>query len=277
MRAEAVAAVTRLYPFMSGCGMIANHRFVATLSGRSRREAWAQVEGGKLLVHLDDYVGRAAFFVGDLDRKVSALVDRVVKPGDTVLDIGANIGLVTLRLAKRVGPTGTVHAFEPSPSIAARLRASLLVNSINNVRVHELALGDETGTLPITIPAGNAGMASMIAGRVIGETHQVPVKRLDDMDVGPIAFIKMDVEGFEEKVLRGFSGTLKRCPPRVILFEQNDAREAPIELLIRHGYRISGVAKSLTRLRLHPITEWSPAYNDYVAVHPISCTPALSP
>ena len=104
MRAEAIAKVTRLYPFLSGCGSLANHRLIDRLAGKPKREAWAEVEGGRLLVSLDDYVGRSAFYVGDLDRKVSAVVDRFVRPGDTVLDIGANIGLVSLRVAKRVGP-----------------------------------------------------------------------------------------------------------------------------------------------------------------------------
>lgn len=105
MRAETVARITRLYPFLSGCGTFANHPLLNAAAGRPKGDAWAKVEGGELSVSLDDYVGRSAFFIGDLDRKVSAIIDRFVRPGDMVLDIGANIGFVSLRLAKRVGPT----------------------------------------------------------------------------------------------------------------------------------------------------------------------------
>lgn len=266
MRAEAVARITRLYPFNSGCGTLANHPVVDALAGRPKGDAWAKVEGGRLLVSLEDHVGRAAFYVGDLDRKISVLIDRFVKPGETVLDIGANVGLVSLRLSKRVGSEGIVHAFEPNPSVSSRLVSSLEANGVTNVRLHQVALGDVPGILRLSVPEGNAGAASLIAGRVSGEICDVPVKRLDDFDFGPISFVKIDVEGFEENVLRGFSRTLSSRPPRIILFEQNDPSGFSIRLLEEAGYRIFGVAKSLLRLGLRPVSSWNPAYNDYLAV-----------
>jgi FkbM family methyltransferase len=269
MRAHAVAAVTRFYPFLSGCGTLANHRVINALSGRSG-EAWANVEGGKLSVSLDDYVGRAAFFVGDLDRKVSAIIDRFVNPGDTVLDIGANIGLVSLRLSKRVGSTGSVHAFEPNPSIADRLRASLDQNGITNVHVHQVALGPADDVMRLSVPEGNAGAASLVHTR--GTGIDVPVKRLDDFSLSP-AFVKMDVEGFEDQVLKGFLKTLRNHHPRAILFEQNDDRGQSIPLLRDVGYRIFGVAKTLMKLKLDPVSSWRPDYHDYVAIH--GCSAAI--
>jgi FkbM family methyltransferase len=266
VRADAVSRITRLYPLLSGCGTLANHPFIDILAGRPEGDAWAEVEGGRLSVSLSDYVGRAAYFVGDLDRKVSAIIDRFVKPGDTVLDIGANIGLVSLRLAKRVGPSGVVHAFEPNPTIADRLVSSLRASDATNVKVHRFALGEAVGTLPLSVPEGNAGMGSLVAGRVCGEACDVAVQRLDDFDFGPIDFIKMDVEGFEENVFRGFSRTLERQPPKVILFEQNDEHGHSIPLLQAAGYEVSGIAKSLFRLDLRPVSQWSPKYHDYVAL-----------
>jgi FkbM family methyltransferase len=236
------------------------------LAGRPKRDAWAEVEGGRLFVSLADYVGRAAFYVGDLDRKISVLIDRLVRPGDTVLDIGANVGLVTLRLSKRVGPTGLVHAFEPNPVIADRLASSLAANGILNVRLHQVALGAEEARLQLSVPEGNAGAASLLADRASGKNVEVPVRRLDNFDLGPIGFVKMDVEGFEENVLRGFWKTLSSCPPRVILFEQNDAGGGSIPLLEKAGYRIHGITKSLFKLKLPRVSAWSAAYHDYVAI-----------
>jgi len=220
-----------------------------------------------LLAPLDDYVGRSAFYVGDLDRKVSVLVDRFVRPGDTVLDIGANLGLITLRMAKRVGPAGTVHAFEPNPAMVERVKASIAKSEITNVVLHEVALGDVAGTLPLAVPAGNAGMASLVSNRVQPKTCvEVPVIRLDDIDVGQVSFVKIDVEGFEEQVLRGFASTLGERPPHVILFEQNDERGAPIPYLKEAGYKLYGVPKALLRLRLQQVEQWNLAFNDYVAI-----------
>jgi FkbM family methyltransferase len=266
LRPDAVARITRLYPFLSGCGTLANHRVVNWLAGRPEGDAWANVEGGRLSVSLDDYVGRAAFYVGDLDRKISILIDRFVRPGDTVLDIGANIGLVSLRLSKRVGRKGTVHAFEPNPAIAERLASSLEINGISNVHLHRVALGEADGSLPLTVPAGNAGAASLLTGTRHGKTVQVPVRRLDDFGVGPIDFVKMDVEGFEGNVLRGASKILSSNRPRVILFEQNDPSGDSIPLLEQAGYRIHGVPKSMLKLRLQLVSAWSPAFHDYVAI-----------
>lgn len=213
LRATVVSKLTRLYPFLTGCGTVANHPLVDALAGHPKSDTWAAVEGGRLSVSLADHVGRAAFYVGDLDRKVSALIDRFVKPGDTVLDIGANIGLVAFRLSKRVGPGGKVHAFEPNSAVADRFERSLAANAISNVEIHRIALGSEPGTQPLSIPSGNAGAASLVSGRVEGKTADVRVERLDDLNLGPVSFVKMDVEGFEEQVLRGYARTLRSAPP----------------------------------------------------------------
>ena len=76
----------------------------------------------------------------------------------------------------------------------------------------------------------------------------------------------MDVEGFEDQVLRGFSHTLATKPPKTILFEQNNDRSSSIPLLKDAGYKIYGVAKTLLRLKLDPVSGWSSQYHDYVAV-----------
>jgi FkbM family methyltransferase len=266
MRAAAVSKITRLYPFRSGCGSLANHRFLDALAGSPKHEAWADVEGGKLLVSLDDYVGRAAYYVGDLDRKISALIDRYVKPGDTVLDIGANIGLLSLRMAKRVGPSGTVHAFEPNPAVAGRLEATLASNRISNVRVHKLALGAESSILRLEVPADNAGAASLKRTKAnLFHAYDVNVVPLDDLSLSNVSFVKIDVEGFEEEVLKGFSRTLKKSPPKTIVFEQTEPSGC-FRLLRNAGYSLRGIAKTLHRLKLDPVSDWSPAYHDYVAI-----------
>src|SRR5882762_8193075 len=94
-RQSLVARLTRLYPFYSGCGTFANKSLIHKIAGESSENVWCCVSGGEILARLDDYVGRSAFYVGDLDRKITWICAQIVKSGDTVLDIGANIGLVT--------------------------------------------------------------------------------------------------------------------------------------------------------------------------------------
>ena len=121
--------------------------------------------GGTLLAPLDDYVGRAAYYVGDLDRKITWLCGQIVQPGDTVLDVGANIGLVTLWLSHLVGPQGRVHAFEPQPDLQDLLQQTLERNDTKNVSLHRFALGSQPGEMELCIPDGNASRPSLVRKR----------------------------------------------------------------------------------------------------------------
>src|SRR5215467_8601389 len=127
-RCNLVAGITRWYPFISGCGTVANSQFVEFAASPPNEDAWAKVEGGRALVPLRDHVGRSMFFVGDLDRKISWVVDNCVEQGDVVCDVGANLGLVSLRLAARVGPRGRVHSFEPNPRMQRYFRETIAAN-----------------------------------------------------------------------------------------------------------------------------------------------------
>jgi hypothetical protein len=124
-RCKWVARITRRYPLVSGCGKLANSRLVEIAASPPNEDAWTDVEGGRALVPLGDHIGRSMFFVGDLDRKVSWVVDNCVQRGGVVLDIGANLGLVSQRLAARVGPRGHVHAFEPNPRMQRYLKETI--------------------------------------------------------------------------------------------------------------------------------------------------------
>ena len=106
LRQSLLATLLRRYPLYSGAGTLANSKLVATLAGTSHESVWCPTSGGDVLAPLHDYVGRAAYYCGDLDPKISWVCKKLVNPGDTVCDIGANIGIVTLLLSRLVGNAG---------------------------------------------------------------------------------------------------------------------------------------------------------------------------
>src|SRR5262249_29986283 len=155
----------------------ANSKFVATLAGTSDENVWCPTSGGEVLAPLGDYIGRAAYYCGDLDPKISWVCKKLVKPGDTVCDIGANIGIVTLLLSRLVGDTGKVFAFEPNPPSYEALAAAVARNRMNNVFPQFIALGSQNEERDLAIPSDNAGAASLreTAVHSAGKTTRVSV------------------------------------------------------------------------------------------------------
>jgi FkbM family methyltransferase len=280
-RQRAVAAVTRRYPLYSGCGTLANHRLIRWIAGPGVDLASGKVFGGlRVAAPLEDYVGRAVFYSGELDRKITWVCSRVVRPGDTVLDIGANLGLVTFVLSSLVGTRGRVHSFEPIPEMQSLIERALAWNHTENVQLHRMALGAETGQLPLSIPRGHAGSASFVAARHHPESDviYVPVRTLSDVmarhEQRPVRLVKIDVEGFEPEVLAGAREFFENSPPDIILFELNDfdgdARESPtVRWLAERGYGFFSIPLCVFRMRLLPysLTEPGPAHggHDFLA------------
>ena len=257
-----VASLTRLYPFYSGCGTFANKPFIQKLAGTSTERVWSHLPGGEVLAPLNDYVGRAAFYIGDLDRKITWICAQIVRPGDTVLDIGANIGIVTLWLSKLVGKNGKVHAFEPNPELQKILEETLNHNQASNVCLHPIALGSEQGSHELRIPRANAGAASLIRNRDLSDCDvvEVPVRPLSTIvaeeGIKSIRLIKIDVEGFEAEVFQGGQEVLGSICPEAILFELNERLEGPvrdqpvIKVLRDFGYRFFSIPRCLFQMHL---------------------------
>jgi FkbM family methyltransferase len=225
LRRRWVAAITRLYPFYTGCGTMANCRLVRALAGRSTGPDWVRLRQGPYLrVMLGDYLSNAVYFSRDWDRKISWVCERLLRPGDTALDIGANLGLVTCQMAALVGLTGQVHAFEPNPSVSDLLRQSLAHNGYTHVTLHRMGLGDREQELELTIPH-NLQCLATLARDAEGMRIRIPVKTLSgwfhESNVTQIRLMKIDVEGFEAQVFEGSERLFKALRPDAILFELN--------------------------------------------------------
>lgn len=153
---------------------------------------------------------RLLLLVGERMLPERFLLRQLVRPGDTAVDVGANIGYVTLLLAQTVGPGGNVHAFEPDPDNLLELERTVAQNRLPNVRVHPCAVGDAEGV---------ASLASGINARLRTEgTVPVRVRRLDDVLRGQrVDFLKIDVEGHEGAVLAGATRLLAEQRPRLFV------------------------------------------------------------
>ena len=261
-RQSLVANITRLYPFYSGSSQLANHKLVRQISGSSDDLIWSNVPGGKVLAPLNDYVGRSAFYLGDLDRKLTWICNRLVTPGDTVLDIGANIGIMTLLLSKLVSEKGIVHAFEPNPKLCETLQKTITYNQISNICLHSIALGSEEGSLKLKVPKYNAGAASLIRNKDLTncQTFEVSVRSLSKIvsenKISKIRLIKIDVEGFEAQVLKGGDKVLNSIRPEAIIFELNEKvpnkpiEHPVIEILANAKYKFLSIPKCLLKMHL---------------------------
>lgn len=154
---------------------------------------------------------------GEFEPQLLTLIDRHVRAGDVCLDVGANIGASALALAKAVGETGRVHAFEPAPPNLERLRRNLALNPTleRRVIVHPVGISDQAGRLFWRNEPGNPGNG------FLGESGEIEVPvstldaRLEAASVARADFMKVDVEGMELQVFRGARKTLEKLRPRL--------------------------------------------------------------
>jgi FkbM family methyltransferase len=198
---------------------------------------------GIFLVQRNDiFVGRSMLEYGEYSGLEMDFLKRLVKPDDVIIEVGANIGSLTVGLAKAVGRNGLISAFEPQRSGFALLNAQIALNQLQNVHAHRLAVGSAPGrawvpVLPLDRTANFGGHALLNQPRIDAEPVDVVTldNHLDDIQCD---LIKIDVEGMEEAVLRGATKLIAKHHP--LLYVENDRADrshALITLLFEMGYR----------------------------------------
>ncbi len=209
---------------------------------RARRSLWNLLHARRPPHNLLLTCGRAKLLIssqsvlapflyeGSFESDMQTFLFRYLRPGMCVLDIGANIGLYTVQMASAVGEAGHVYAFEPCPLTAARLRENVTLNRLSNVSIVEKALSDSEGTAHFYIfPEGGDAYNSLGAvrrereGLCATQLIEVQTTTLDafanQAGLTSVDFIKLDVEGAEEMVLRGGVNLLRACPQALIAIE----------------------------------------------------------
>lgn len=187
---------------------------------------------------------RLIYMPKHLDWAEREALAREVGDGEVFLDVGANAGVYSLWMASFRRRGVRVEAFEPDPELCARFRANLRRNDLNNVTLHECALGAKEGHAALTRVEGNLGENSLVSG---GSGECVPVRTLNSVlrerGIGSVAAIKIDVEGGERSVLEGwFATTSPEFRPRMVICEWMPGQADPeVVLLLREaGYGIVG-------------------------------------
>lgn len=166
---------------------------------------------------------QAEMAYGKYQPELMARLASLVSPGDVVLTAGAQLGYVSLALAKAVGPGGKVLAFEADPRMIESCGKNLSLNDIGSVvQLIPVALGSANGELEMSI-SGTAGQSSLAIAHHYVSSVRVPVRNGDDvlaeLGVSEIDGMLLDVEGWEVHVLAGLARTLARHLPRWAIIE----------------------------------------------------------
>jgi FkbM family methyltransferase len=227
---RALSALTRLLPAFPHASGISN-RLVKPLwcmshSGRYRMKVWDDLE---MILDPADGIGGNLVFIPQLfDHWERATIRRLLPVGGTFVDIGANVGSYTLWAARQVGPTGTVLAYEAEPFNFASLVENIAINGFSNVQTFQVGVSDKVETLPLHLnPRGNSGGNSFLddvharaSDRTVNVACEPLASLLDAAGVRRVDWMKLDIEGFEDRVLSRFfrdvSPSSPLCPTYIL-------------------------------------------------------------
>lgn len=206
------------------------------IKGKQRFLSWLLPRAGETqaLLHglpyfrvdFSDWIQRC-IYLGTYELTESRWVRSILRAGDTCIDVGANCGFYTSLFWSIVKPSGSVLAFEPNPTLYGRLTTWFKANCVLGVETYPAALGDQEGIGKLYLPPptaqnNNATMTATAGSRAV----DVDIWRLGDIlrsrKLEKVRLMKIDVEGFECKVLRGAEKELLNGVAEYILIELND-------------------------------------------------------
>lgn len=212
------------------------------------------IQGNKMILNLNDEgISRELVLYGYHELNSTNEVKKIIKPGMRILEIGANIGYYALIETTLAGKNGFLYAFEPSPFNFSLLKKNLEINNIKNTELYQKAIGAKNTTSKFYV-ADKSNLSSFIKrfdmdmyknGSIIDMEMITLEKFLEDKE--QIDFIRMDVEGYENEVLKGAQNILKINPPKHFFIEihsellhkkNNSAREI-VNYLRNLGYEVS--------------------------------------
>ena len=232
------------------------YRALNLVSHLALKPFWMEMpeEKGRLHFYCDlkDAIAREVCFTGGYEPQETAFVAELLRPGMTFVDVGGNWGYYTLLAAHLTGVSGKVVSFEPDPRLFPILNHNISYNKLTHVKALQVAAADEDGLLTLAgfeENSGKRGLSRLVNdGDITGPKFQVQTRTidaaLDELCVGQVDLLKMDIEGAEELALIGMRAGLtqhryKRILLEVhptILAERNRTVNDVTKLLLQAGY-----------------------------------------
>ncbi len=204
--------------------------------------------GYSVSLDLGDHIQRL-MYMNAYERELGTVLQEWIRPGMTVIDVGANAGYFTLLAARGSDRSGRVIAVEPSPWVADRLEHTLERNHLTpRVLLERMALGSTIGVLPLVEPVRGNHTPSLLDEAHGRPTNDVPVGKLDDYlptwtgNVGVVDVMKVDIEGYEPLLIEGGATVLAAGRVKRIAIEANR------EWLAKTGHSPEGMRQELEEL-----------------------------
>lgn len=189
---------------------------------------------GTMVYNIHDmYIGRSLDLYGEFSEGEIDLFSQFIRPGQVIVEAGANMGAHTVWFAKRVGPQGAVLAFEPQRVIFQLLNANVALNQLTNVHAIWAALGQRAGLT--VVPHLDYGKENNFGGLSLGDFQNgqpVEVRTIDRLNLPKCHFIKVDVEGMEQEVLAGATETIAKHQPALYVENDRDDKAAKLTQFI---------------------------------------------
>ncbi len=218
--------------------------------------------GATLLLDLQE---EKDYWLGTYEPELQSTVAELVHPGAVVYDVGANIGYISILLARSIGEKGRVFAFEALPANLERLRTNLALNGLQD-RVQVVAAAVTNCSEPVQFlvgPSGGMGKASGSAGRQVEYSRSIPVPglALDEFVYAqgnpPPQVVKMDIEGGEVLALPGMRRVLMEAHPLILLeLHGHEAARAAWDELTGAGYHICRMEAGYPEVRSVDALGW---------------------
>jgi len=189
---------------------------------------WLTDEDIAIYANADSYIESTILSTGTYENEINKLIRISLQPGACALDIGANIGLQSLRMAACVGAKGKVYAFEPLFHLQEKFNANMALNRAKNVTLFPFALSNvrSEADFKVNKSSWNQGTFSISGNSQGNETQHVKIEVADEIpelnELEKLDLVKIDVEGFEFPVLLGLKKILETHRPRIIFeYDQN--------------------------------------------------------
>jgi FkbM family methyltransferase len=270
----------RRFPIRRGKLRVINLLWRTAVGDQSKPRVATLNHGGfKMSCDLSEMLQRQFYFFGTyfLEEDILRCWEVAAKGAKIILDVGANAGIYSLA-ALAIQPDATVHAFEPTPEIAARLRATAKLNGLDHLHVHETAVLDKDGQATLKRFRGELGTNEGMnyISRDLGDSGAECVKTVcvdqfcQDHSINRIDLMKLDIQGHEHSALKGAEELIRSGDIGIIFLELNWGKSAEttcaaresIRLLEQAGYRFSRPGK---RLNWQKAGDWLLTLSDVVA------------